>query len=460
MTELDTPEMGIINDDGMLVIEQISPNISLTEAGFLLCTNCTISRTGVQEYTTKEIPVQGDEDGNVKAFRSYTEVFRPESIASFENAPVTIEHPPAMITSENWKYHSVGVVSNVRQEGNLLKATLLITDANAIRQVQARGLRFLSCGYNSRLVDNEDGSVEQTYIKGNHVAIVQSPRGGEICSIQDSTTTPLINTKNKQEPKMATKRTMKHKIFKFMGLMDAEADKLVNDLTDDDMDSDTDIADTEQDTPDGEFDKGLNDEDAGEARFSKIEAMLAQIAEAVGVSLNDSEDDEEKEKDVTDSDDEEKEKDVTDSEDDEEKEKDVTDSEDDEEKEDNGETPIADSYRTIISKAEILVPGIKISTSLNDSKNAKFKNASVQRQVLNKLYLTDSGKESIDTFTGNKGINKLSNDSINILFNSAVALKTQQNNMVVARTITLNDSKATTNKLVELNSIHKKLNHN
>ena len=466
MDNIEEPVMGTINDNGMLIVEQVSPNISVTDSGFLLCSNCTISRTGVQEYTTREIPVRGDEDGNVKAFRSYTEVFRPESIASFENAPITIEHPPAMITPNNWKYHSVGVVSNVRQEGNLLKADLLITDANAIKQVQDNGLRYLSCGYNSRLVDNNDGSVDQTYIKGNHVAIVTSPRGGEICTIQDSTSKTLINTT--KEPTMATKKkTMKTKIFQFMGLMDSEADKLVSALVEDD-DEDNDITDSDNvtgsddgsvspviDTPAENFDGDITDEDAGEARLQKIESTLAAIAEAVGVKLTDSDCDD-KDQDVTDSD-EDEDKEVNDSTD-EDEDKDVTDS--DEEDKEDGETPIADSYRTIISKAEIMYPGIKLDTPLRDSTIATNDGIDLKRQVLEKFYLTDSGRVSIDALTSGKLINKLDKDSINILFNSTVALKTQQNNMGIVRTVPLQDSKSIQNKIAELNKIHKELNHN
>ena len=175
------PDLGFILDNGMLAVEQISPNISMNDAGFLICKNAVISRIGTLEYNSSDIPeVKPGVDGKITAIRTADEVFRPESIASFENAPVTLGHPPeGKVTSETWKRYSVGVANNVYQDGPFLKADLVIHDANAIKQIQEKGIKFLSCGYGSRLEDNKDGTVNQTYIRGNHIAITDSPSGSE-----------------------------------------------------------------------------------------------------------------------------------------------------------------------------------------------------------------------------------------------------------------------------------------
>src|ERR1700733_12797609 len=111
---------------------------SLTPEGFLLCEGVFIARTGTQVYGESELPLES-KNGVIKVERPAEEVFRKETIASFEGKPVTVEHPNDFVSPDTWKQLAVGSVQNVHQgEGineGFLMADLLITDKKAIEYV-------------------------------------------------------------------------------------------------------------------------------------------------------------------------------------------------------------------------------------------------------------------------------------------------------------------------------------
>lgn len=170
-------------------VEQLSEHISETPEGFLLCESVPITRAGELTYAPNETPITAG-DGNTIIERSREDIARPETIASFEGKPVTINHPNDFVTPENWKALTVGVVQNVRvsklEDGtDALVADLLITDAQAIARVKNKELREVSCGYEATYVEIAPGRGRQEGIVGNHVALVVSGRCGPDCAIQD-----------------------------------------------------------------------------------------------------------------------------------------------------------------------------------------------------------------------------------------------------------------------------------
>ena len=170
--------------------EAISPHRSIDNSGYLICTDAILSRTGTQEYAKAEIFADSnDYDTKIKVDRPYNEVMDQKSLASFENKPVVVEHPDEDVNPENCKDYSVGFVRDVHQgktdDGiDVMLGTLVITDKDAIEQIQKGDYKFLSCGYDCEFV--EDGAdMKQTHIRGNHVALCKIPRAG-ITRIQDS----------------------------------------------------------------------------------------------------------------------------------------------------------------------------------------------------------------------------------------------------------------------------------
>jgi hypothetical protein len=173
------------------VTEQLSPKMHRTPEGFLLCQEVPIARTGNQIYGPDETPVEVGANGNsVTILREEDQVFRPETIASFNGKPVVDEHPnEGEVTPANWKELSIGVVLDPRRgtgvQSDLLIADLLITDIYAIEEI-LKGKREVSCGYDADYEQFEPGRGRQFNIVGNHVALVDSARCGSRCSIRDN----------------------------------------------------------------------------------------------------------------------------------------------------------------------------------------------------------------------------------------------------------------------------------
>jgi len=198
-----TPTKDAITASGFFTNERIGPKRSLTPEGFLLCEDVPIARTGSQDYAYFELPELEAKDGVIVAERDADVLFAPETLASFEGKPVTIDHPPDFVTPANWKSVSVGHVRNVRrgegEQSELMLADLLITDAEAIRRVQSEGFDALdqvSNGYDADYEQIAPGRARQATIVGNHVALVKNARCGPVCSIGDSQPSLLTGAKS------------------------------------------------------------------------------------------------------------------------------------------------------------------------------------------------------------------------------------------------------------------------
>jgi hypothetical protein len=168
---------------------RISEHMAETPEGYLLCRDVAISRAGGFDYAADEVGLAGDGRGIVRVERGAEELFRPETMASFEGKPVTIGHPDEDVLPENWNELAQGTTMRVRRgEGggrDCLVADLLITSAAAIEAVRG-GLREISCGYDAQYEESTPGSGRQLNIIGNHIALVESGRCGARCAIKDS----------------------------------------------------------------------------------------------------------------------------------------------------------------------------------------------------------------------------------------------------------------------------------
>jgi hypothetical protein len=145
-----------------------------------------IARVGVQEYQRA--------DGSVhRELRLPEEVFDGESLESFQCLPVTNRHPPGMLTARNAKQFQVGSVGeSVRQDGDYVAASMMITDEAAIAAAEA-GRSQLSNGYSCELDTTQDPALIERWgkydsiqrkIRGNHVALVDVARAGPGASLR------------------------------------------------------------------------------------------------------------------------------------------------------------------------------------------------------------------------------------------------------------------------------------
>ena len=165
--------------------DRISPHMTRTPEGYLICHDVPINRTGDQEYTARDLQLDGDPERVVIVHRYPEDVFDPAAIASFEGKDITQGHPPENLTPENQAAYSKGHVQNVRRVGDNTVADLYIKDPGLASDVENGVVREVSCGYLCDYVADGDGYRQQR-IRGNHVAVVHLGRAGHEVAIKDA----------------------------------------------------------------------------------------------------------------------------------------------------------------------------------------------------------------------------------------------------------------------------------
>lgn len=167
-----------------------------TNDGYLVA-SVKVARTGIQIYSGREVDPDNKhgmrDRAQVRVYRPADEVFHKDSLASYAHRPVTIGHPPETVTSDNIKKYFAGITDgDVARDGEFVRTSIAVMDANAIRSVEA-GTREISQGYKCDLEFGDgitdDGlayDATQRNIRANHTAIVDMARGGPELKIGDS----------------------------------------------------------------------------------------------------------------------------------------------------------------------------------------------------------------------------------------------------------------------------------
>lgn len=161
-----------------------------TKTGYLVA-DAKFARVGVQTYRGSDLN-RPDLD-SVVVYRPETAVFDEAAMASFAHKPITDDHPPEDVTSENWKTYSVGYSGDqIVRDGGFVKIPMMITDAATIKAYEG-GKKQLSAGYSAEITfedgvtpEGEPYQAKMGNIVGNHIAIVQQGRAGSECRIGDS----------------------------------------------------------------------------------------------------------------------------------------------------------------------------------------------------------------------------------------------------------------------------------
>ncbi len=395
-------------------VSKISENIHETPEGYLVCIGVPIARTGEMIYGEGETPLEAGEDGKTRIQREADEVFRPETMASFEGKAITITHPVDFVSPENWSRLAKGVMQNVRrgegENANDLIADLLITDAVAIGLVKS-GLREVSCGYEAEYTQTGEGAGLQTNIVGNHLALVDEGRAGSAYAINDhkgdTMSASLLKklkarfgdkvideamaeekkddkakdadkpAEEKEKPAEKSKDAMAYDELKKM--VDAIGEKIAA------MGAPKDASSKAEADEPAKID--AKDEDVGASLEDRLKALEAAVAKLLEAKAPASDEDGDKEE-MGDEDGEEEE------------------SEDDDFEE---STMVGDTA----SRVEILAPGLKA-----DAKDAKGK-------ALIAAYATKDGKAVIDQLTGGKAPDVKDAAKVNTLFIAASELLKQ-----------------------------------
>ncbi|SEI98770.1 hypothetical protein SAMN04244579_02709 [Azotobacter beijerinckii] len=378
--------------------ETLSARQHMTPEGFLLCESVPIARTGTLIYDESEILgkegplIEGGAGGQVVIERNPDEVFRAETLGSFEGKPVTLSHPDDFVNPSNWRQLSVGITQNVRRgtdvESDLVLADLLITDAAAIEEVRG-GLRQVSCGYDADYEQLAPGRGRQTNIVGNHVALVERGRCGPRCAIGDS------------EPMSKNKRSFADRLrAAFMSKDAAAAEELAQEAEVMDEDGEEDLKDKAK----------TGDAAALGAILTEVRALSARVGD-MEAKLEEKTEDEEPDEEVETADD-------------------ILGAEPAKSNpQAAGEKYTGDSAALIDlrSRAEILAPGITFGTRDGKTKVADHLCA-CQRQALTKAMATDAGKAAVEPFLSGRALDQLTSDQVAAAFTGASELVKARNN--------------------------------
>lgn len=189
---------------------RISPHITESPEGFLICHDVPIARTGPQEYRAQELQLDGDPERIITVNRHPEDVFEDATLASFEGKPITEDHPPENVGPENYAAYTKGHVQNVRRQGDYIIADLYINDAQLADEVKNGLKREVSCGYLCNYVPDGE-NYRQTAIRGNHVAVVPRGRAGHEVAIKDAATQAEKGLKQ-------MKKETKEALYRFFGL--------------------------------------------------------------------------------------------------------------------------------------------------------------------------------------------------------------------------------------------------
>jgi len=406
--------------------ERLSARQSMTPEGFLLCEAVPIARIGTLLYDESELVnedgplIEGGAGGLVTIERNADEVFRVETIASFEGKPVTLAHPEDFVNPGNWRELSMGITQNVRRgdgvENDLMLADLLITDVQAIEDVR-NGLRQVSCGYDAEYEQLAVGRGRQTNIVGNHVALVERGRCGPRCAIGDSETM----SKKKQ-------LSFADRLRRAFMSKDAEAAEALA--------KEAETADEEEEEEDKPSAK-TGDAATLDAILKAVTALGARVGDVEGkmdeLTKDDDEEDEAKTKDT------------------------VLEAE---QAESNaaasGTTYTGDAalLTDLRSRAEILAPGITFATRDSKVKTADHICA-CQRQALGKAMDTEGGKTIVEPFLMGRALDKLTADQVSAAFAGASELAKLSNNSQGIRTSTTTKDFGRPQSIADINAANK-----
>ena len=402
-------------------VSKIGPKRSLTPEGYLLCMDVPIARTGEMLYGEGEIAdangemVKGDRDGIIRVTRGPEDLFRPETLASFEGKSVTLGHPDEFVTPENIKQYEVGAVLNVRRgagvDDDLMLADLLVKDKAAIDAIQKDGIEEVSNGYEADYEQQQPGRAAQRNIVGNHVALVERGRCGPRCAIGDETM-PALKKKSWKDRLMSALRAGDEK----------EVEKLASEVKDEEEESEEEKRKKAEDEASEERKETKDTLKKVLDKLTSLDAEMKELKEKVESEDDDPDGDPEDET------------------------MDAILSAEKAEKLDTAGVKLytGDAAKNIPALAEILAPGTKLPTF--DGKTTDAQRAAAlcqcQRRALAKAYATDAGREVINPYIVGHQPNfaKLPYGLVNAAFiGAANAMKVKNNDVTHRVSVTTRD---------------------
>ena len=103
---------------------------------YLLIEDNVVARTGIQKYTKRELGL-GDSNEVINVMRKSEDVFDDDSIASYNQSPITIYHPKQFVDSGNHDKLAVGDLPKAvadRDKG-VIRADLIVKTKKGLQGI-------------------------------------------------------------------------------------------------------------------------------------------------------------------------------------------------------------------------------------------------------------------------------------------------------------------------------------
>ncbi len=170
----------------------------ITPEGYFVADALVARANNIQEYRASELGIT-DRDPNdiVRVFRPEAEVFAVDSLKSASRLPITLDHPPQMVDSANWREYAKGESGEeILRDGEYVRVPIRVTDAQAVDSVQHERREF-SMGYTAEVImdageyNGQAYDAKATNIRYNHLAACRAARGGPELRITDERPAPI-----------------------------------------------------------------------------------------------------------------------------------------------------------------------------------------------------------------------------------------------------------------------------
>jgi uncharacterized protein len=171
-------------------------NRIVDEFGFIDIEDNPISKVGVFPYLGKQLGIEGFEPNKIyKVYRSAKVLSDPECIESFKLIPIIIDHEmlgnlPDLTPAEDKGFEGT-TGEKVYFDGKYLKSNFKLF-TKRIQNISKYYKNDVSMGYKAKytiksgIFEGIPYDLEQTQIRGNHVAFVETGRSGSDVHVLDS----------------------------------------------------------------------------------------------------------------------------------------------------------------------------------------------------------------------------------------------------------------------------------
>lgn len=192
------------------------------ENGFLHVAVSNLTKETVNPYYGREIPgwqERGlDPERIYYGWRSGKELEKGAS--TFSGLPLLLDHHIEDAESPQKEYRVGTVGTDARWEAPYVRASLVVTDAEAIRAIEDGSMRELSCAYRydplweAGTFEGVEYDFVMTNIRGNHVALVEEGRAGSDVVVADA--------KPRETTIKQLEKVMKNFLRRFRGAKDSD----------------------------------------------------------------------------------------------------------------------------------------------------------------------------------------------------------------------------------------------